>query len=170
MELRCISSLFTYESSASKTLLIPSESLVTKALACFEVRARRTISVRASGLCLCITPRVLSFWHLLELESNHYSHRLRARSRARIDTAMEECSSGSFNPTGELSSSFSPSLISSPSLPETLRSLQQAPGTPRLKRRPGVLAKKYASAASLTRLSRAEDVQESTSSATLVSR
>jgi transcription-repair coupling factor len=49
--------------------------------------------------------------------------------------------------------------------------LQQAPGTPQFKRRPGVLAKKkYASAASLTRLAKAEDVQETTSSAALVSR
>ncbi|KAG0586932.1 hypothetical protein KC19_2G128500 [Ceratodon purpureus] len=132
------------------------------------------LSVRSPSLCLCSsarkTPSSPSSWQLLDLEFCSSSssgfrsaHRSRssisasrsppgARSRARTDT-LEESSS---NPTD----SFAEARAESPSLPETLRSLQQAPAVPAGPRRKGKAAKKPPS----TRLSNLEGQQPATSS------
>jgi transcription-repair coupling factor len=129
------------------------------------------LSVRSPNLCLCSSARKTSSiplsWKFLDLEScssssNGFRRNNRsrsstcasrlppgARSRARTDT-LEESSS---NPTDR------ESRAESPSLPETLRSLQQAPGAPAVPRRKGK-AKKPPS----TRLSIVEERQPATSS------
>lgn len=166
MELSCsYFSLFTCQFAASKPLLVQRNFLATKTLTCFQVRARKAISVGASSLCLSETARVSLFWHLLELETNRYNLRLRARSRAWTDTSLEESGSNSPDPTGERLSS-----PSSTSVPETLRSLRKAQRASQRKQNSGTSAKKSA-AASRSRLIEAENiVHETPSSSTLVSR
>ena len=127
------------------------------------------LSVRSPSLCLFSSARETSSiplsWQFLDLEScsisssafrNSYrsqsstcASRLPpgARSRARAEI-LEESNS---NPTD----SFGESRAESPSLPETLRSLQQAPAVPVVPRRKGRAAKKAGS----TRLSSTEDQQ-----------